>query len=141
MRILVTGVSGFIGTNLAHALRDSGNEVAGIDIRSPSYLDKEICVIEHDLRTPLPTQMLHGVDAVIALAADMGGMGRISRNKGTLMRNNTLIDVNTFEAARNADVRTVVFASSACVYPNFLQVTRGRNLRESDAFPADPQDA
>jgi GDP-D-mannose 3', 5'-epimerase len=79
---------------------------------------------------------------VYALAADMGGMGFISANHATILRNNALINLHTIEAARAQGIRRYLLASSACVYPQYLQTDPDvRPLREEDAYPADPQDA
>lgn len=83
-----------------------------------------------------------GIDHVYALAADMGGMGFISANHATILYNNSLINLNTMEAARLAGVSRYLFSSSACIYPTFKQVDANVTpLKESDAFPADPLDA
>jgi nucleoside-diphosphate-sugar epimerase len=72
----------------------------------------------------------------------MGGMGFISANHATILRNNALIDVHTLEAARQQGANRVLFTSSACVYPEHLQLrTDIAGLREEDAYPAAPQDA
>ena len=82
-----------------------------------------------------------GVDHVYALAADMGGMGFISRFHGTILRNNGLIDLHTIEAARVNGVSRYLYTSSACIYPESLQVDANVTpLKEDDAFPAEPQD-
>jgi len=83
-----------------------------------------------------------GIDEVYALAADMGGMGFISSHHAEILHNNTLIDINTIEAARRNGVKRYLYSSSACVYPEYLQgevdVTP---LKEDDVYPAQPQDA
>jgi nucleoside-diphosphate-sugar epimerase len=63
-----------------------------------------------------------GIDHVYALAADMGGMGFISANHATILRNNALITIHTLEAARMNGASRYLFSSSACVYPEHLQV-------------------
>ena len=71
----------------------------------------------------------------------MGGMGFISSNHGTIVRNNSLIDLHTVEAARVNGVSRVMYASSACIYPEHLQTDADVTaLREEDAYPAAPQD-
>ena len=87
-------------------------------------------------------QATENVDEVYALAADMGGMGFISANHAQILRNNALIDIHTLEAARQNDAKRLLFASSACVYPDYLQErTDVTPLREEQAYPAAPQDA
>jgi len=56
------------------------------------------------------------VDHVYALAADMGGMGFISSNHATILRNNALISLRTLEAARlqGASRWATTATSSAC---------------------------
>ena len=58
-----------------------------------------------------------GVDHVYALAADMGGMGFISANHATILRNNALINLHTLEAAGSTGCRATCSRSSACIYP------------------------
>ena len=82
-----------------------------------------------------------GIDQVYALAANMGGIGFIETNKGAIVRDNTLINLNTIEAARKNLVKTYLFTSSACVYPGYLQnKVEATPLKEQDAYPADAED-
>ncbi len=143
-RVLVTGAGGFIGHHLVTYLRQQGHWVRGVDIERPEFSDidaddfrlLDLRVWEHCLEATA------GVDHVYALAADMGGMGFISKNHGTIIRNNTLINMHTLEAARQNAVSRYLYTSSACVYPDHLQrVTDVAPLKEEDAYPADPQDA
>jgi GDP-D-mannose 3', 5'-epimerase len=69
-------------------------------------------------------------------------MGFISANHATILYNNSLINLHTIEAARQAGVNRYLFSSSACIYPEYLQTNADvKPLREQDAFPAQPQDA
>jgi nucleoside-diphosphate-sugar epimerase len=71
----------------------------------------------------------------------MGGIGFIETNKGEIVRDNTLINIHTIEAARENGVRRFLFTSSACIYPGYLQNTPDiKALREEDAYPADAED-
>jgi nucleoside-diphosphate-sugar epimerase len=85
---------------------------------------------------------VEGVDHVYALAADMGGMGFISAHHAEILYNNSLINLNTIEAARIHGVKRYLYTSSACIYPEHLQTEADVTpLREEDAYPASPQDA
>jgi nucleoside-diphosphate-sugar epimerase len=76
------------------------------------------------------------------LAADMGGVGFIGYNHGTILRNNALINMHTLDAARINGVERYLYTSSACVYPEYRQMeTDIAPLKEEDAYPAEPQDA
>jgi GDP-D-mannose 3',5'-epimerase len=72
----------------------------------------------------------------------MGGMGFISSNHATILRNNALINIHTIEAARLLGVSRYLYSSSACIYPDHLQTDADvAPLKEEDAYPANPQDA
>ena len=143
-RVLVTGAGGFIGHHLVTALKQRGYWVRGVDIARPEYTDVDADEFEQrDLRR-LDECLLatRGIDHVYALAADMGGMGFISANHATILRNNTLINIHTIEAARMNGASRYLFSSSACVYPEHLQAEADvAPLKEEDAYPANPQEA
>jgi GDP-D-mannose 3', 5'-epimerase len=72
----------------------------------------------------------------------MGGMGFISCNHAQILHNNSLINLNCIEAARQNRVRRYLYTSSACIYPEYRQTaTNCAPLKEEDAYPAAPQDA
>lgn len=72
----------------------------------------------------------------------MGGMGFIQSNNATILQNNMMISFCMMEAARLAGCKRFYYASSACIYPEGAQLkTDNPGLKESDAWPAHPQDA
>ena len=79
-------------------------------------------------------------DLVYDLAADMGGMGFIESHKLDCSLS-VLISTNLLLFASENDVQRFLFTSSACVYPSYRQDDPDVvPLRESDAYPADPED-
>ena len=143
-RVLVTGAGGFIGHHLVTNLKQRGYWVRGVDLKYPEFTETDCDEFEIlDLRRwDAALQATRNVDHVYALAADMGGMGFISTHHAEILHNNALINLHTMEASRVNGVGRYLYTSSACIYPEYLQLEADVNpLKESDAYPADPQDA
>jgi len=145
-KVLVAGGGGFIGSHLAKKLKSEGFHVTVADWERNVYFEEpEFCHVfrEVDLRTlDKCVEACDGIDDVYCLAADMGGMGFIQSNHSTILYNNTMISFNMIEAARRCNVKRFFYSSSACIYPEYKQTDENNpGLKESDAWPAEPQDA
>jgi len=144
-KVLVTGAGGFIGHHLVKYLKNKNYWVRGVDIKYPEF--EETSADEFELldlrRWDSCLQATRGsIDEVYALAADMGGMGFISANHSQILHNNALINLHTLEAARVNGIKRYLYTSSACIYPEYLQTDANVTpLKETDAYPAQPQDA
>lgn len=141
---IVAGAGGFIGSHLVKYLKQKGYQVTGIDIKSPDFspsaADKFILA---DLRdAQLVKKHLHKANELYMLAADMGGMGYISCNGPQIVHDNAIINLNLLQRAAELKIERVFFSSSACVYPEEKQLkTKVTALKESDAYPANPDTA
>lgn len=143
MKVLVTGAGGFIGTHLVKRLKEDGHWVIGVDLKKPlwstSYAD-EFCL--WDLREYYNcAYACRRMDWVFNLASDMGGAGFVftGQNDMEIMFNNSFINLNMLKAAQEEKVKRYFFSSSACAYPEYLQQqNEALNLKESDAYPAQP---
>ncbi|MBI2196457.1 NAD-dependent epimerase/dehydratase family protein [Candidatus Daviesbacteria bacterium] len=143
-KVVITGAGGFVGHHLVSFLKKKGYWVRGVDIKHPEYKSTDADeFLKLDLREKKNAlKATEGMDHVYALAADMGGMGFISKNHATILYNNATINLNTIEAARINKVGRYFYSSSACIYPEYRQIkSKLKPLKEEDAFPAQPQDA
>jgi len=146
-KILVTGGGGFIGSHLAKRLKDEGHWVRIADWKNNHYFGSNdvICheFLDLDLRELNNClTATEGIDWVFNLAADMGGMGFIQSNHSLILFNNIFISFNMVEASRRNGVKRYFYSSSACIYPEHKQLdTDNPGLKETDAWPAHPQDA
>jgi GDP-D-mannose 3',5'-epimerase len=149
LKICVTGAGGFIGSHLSRRLKAEGHFVRAVDWKENEYMaESDFCdeFVNLDLRWPENCKKaVEGFDWVFNLAADMGGMGFIQSNHSRILFNSTMISFNVAEAARVAGVKRFWFASSACIYPEYKQLSENLDgaagLKEEDAWPAQPQDA
>ena len=137
-RAVVTGAGGFIGHHLVKRLKDHGFWVRGVDIKKPAFESSRADeFVIADLREPSNCRrVVEGVEEVYDLAADMGGMGFISKADCEVLRNNALINIHMAYTAAETGVSRYFFSSSVCVYrdmqPGEPQIT------EDDAIPANP---
>jgi GDP-D-mannose 3',5'-epimerase len=141
---LVAGGGGFIGGHLVAALLREGFTVRSVDAKPVAdwfqvHAGADNLVL--DLRDlSACCQAVEGVAHVYNLAADMGGMGFIERNKALCMLS-VLINTHLIKAAHEAGVERYFYASSACVYAADKQLSSDvAPLKESDAYPAMPED-
>ncbi len=142
-RVLVTGAGGFIGHHLTKYLVERDYWVRGVDIKEPEYeptAADEFQLLDLRYRENC-LQATKDIDEVYGLAANMGGIGFIETNKAVIVRDNTLINLQTIEAARENGVKKYLYTSSACIYPGYLQKEADVTpLKEEHAYPADAED-
>jgi GDP-D-mannose 3',5'-epimerase len=144
-RVLVCGGGGFIGGHLVNRLFDAGaSKVRAVDVKPFEEWQQlnplaENLILDLQLREACQ-EAVQGMDTVIQLAADMGGMGFIENNKALCMLS-VLISTHMLVAARDAGVKRFFYSSSACVYNGEKQKSyQVIPLKETDAYPADPED-
>lgn len=128
-RVLVTGGASFIGSTLVDALLERGALVRVVDDFSSGSrpnIEQAVAtggveVMEGNLRDPeISARAVRGMDVVFHLAADHGGRGYVDLHQYNCSTNLGL-DAALFGAALEADVETLVYASSGCIYPLHLQ--------------------
>lgn len=147
--VLVTGGASFIGSTLTDHLLARGAKVRIVDDLTSGHRDNikehvasgKIEFIHADLREPGVTRSaMQGVDTVFHLAADHGGRGYVDLHQAG-PASNFFLDGLVFAEALRAKVKKVVFASSGCVYPNFLQSDVKKELYLTEDLTKGPNDA
>ena len=146
-KCLVTGAAGFIGSNMVRRLLDLNASVVGVDnMLTGRYwriedILKDFDFIEGDLRDikTVARILKRGFDLVFNFAANMGGIGYITKVGADVMSDNARINTNLLTICKYFRPDRILFTSSACVYPLGKQLdAKVRPLREKDAIPADP---
>jgi nucleoside-diphosphate-sugar epimerase len=147
--VLVTGGASFIGSTLTDQLLARGAKVRIVDDLSSGHLGNleqaratgRVEFIQADLREPGVTRSaMQGVNTVFHLAADHGGRGYVDLHQAGPASNFFLDGLIFWEAVR-AKVKKVVFASSGCVYPNFMQSDVNKELYLTEDLTNGPNDA
>jgi len=136
-RILITGGAGFIGSHLADELLNAGYEVRALDSlvpqvheqRSrPTYLDDDVELIVGDVRNrDVVTRALHGVSAVVHLAA-LVGVGQSMYRIADYTSTNVVGTATLLEALIERPVERLIVASSMSVYGEGLYRTSDGRL-------------
>jgi UDP-glucose 4-epimerase len=120
MRILVTGGAGFIGSNLARALLERGHQVRLLDNFSTGHRrnieDLDVELVEGDLRSfERVATACRGVDVVFHQGA-LPSVPRSIQDPLTSNAVNVEGTLNVVLAARDHNVRRMIFASSSSIY-------------------------
>lgn len=149
LSVLVTGGASFIGSSLVDALIERGAKVRIVDDLTSGKLENirhlvgegRVEFIQADLRDPgAAEQAAEGISVVFHLAADHGGRGYVDLHQAACA-GNLMLDGMVFRACRNARVDKIVYASSGCVYPNYLQTNPDEILYLTEDKVGPPYDA
>jgi nucleoside-diphosphate-sugar epimerase len=143
--VVVAGAGGFIGGSLISELRRLGyTKLRAVDVKPfhewyQTFDDVENLRLDLNLITDCEAAVRGAAD-VYNLAANMGGMGFIEKNKALCMLS-VLINTHMLQASQHAGVQRFFYSSSACVYNGDKQQDPNNpGLKESDAYPALAED-
>jgi len=118
MKILITGVAGFIGSNLADHLLKKGYEIVGIDDLSYGLIEQvpqKVEFHETDITDRKIFPLFNDVDIVFHLAAK-NCISDCQLDPVETARINVGGTVNIFEAGKQAAVKKIIYAESSAVY-------------------------
>lgn len=127
-KILVTGGNGFLGSVVVRKLTERG--VPRENIFTPHSRDLDLTKMENCVKA------VQGVDLVIHLAANVGGIGANKEHPGSFLYNNLMMGIQLMEASRHAGVKKFVGIGTVCEYPKFTPVP----FKEDDLWNGYPEE-
>jgi nucleoside-diphosphate-sugar epimerase len=140
-RVLVTGGAGFIGSHLVDALLGRGDEVVVLDDFSTGHVENlahvrdRIRLVEASIVDPdACREAMEGVDIVLHQAA-LGSVPRSIADPVTTHDVNLTGTLNVLVAAREADVRRVVYAASSSAYGNTDELPKREEMTPRPLSP------
>ncbi|HWG57716.1 MAG TPA: NAD-dependent epimerase/dehydratase family protein [Candidatus Acidoferrales bacterium] len=148
-QVLVTGGASFIGSALVDALVERGARVRVVDnLSSGKLANIENCIrsgavqfLQADLLDQdTAEKSVRDQQFVFHLAADHGGRGYVDLHQ-VACSTNLVLDGLLFRACQRAGVEKVIYASSGCVYANFMQTDPKEILYLTEDKAGPPYDA
>lgn len=137
-KVLITGVAGFIGSNLADRLLRRGYRVAGIDNLAYGVREQIPEGVEFhraDIRDNSIVSLFQGSDFVFHLAAK-NCISDCQLDPVETADINVRGTVNVFEASRRAGVRKVIYAESSAMYEGSSIMPTGEDDVKPESFYA-----
>ncbi len=139
MNVLVTGGAGYIGSHMVKLLNQNGYLVTTLDDLSTGYRD---AVLSGDfiLGSLLDSDLLKAVfqkkkfDVVIHFAGSIA-VGESVTNPSKYYRNNLIASINLLEAMNIANVKKLVFSSTAAIFGDPQYVPIDENHPKSPINP------
>ncbi|OGI19099.1 MAG: GDP-L-fucose synthase 1 [Candidatus Melainabacteria bacterium RIFCSPHIGHO2_02_FULL_34_12] len=148
-KVLVTGGASFIGSNLVDALISRGASVRVVDDLTSGIFKnikghieaKRIEFIQGDIRdSEIVKNLFNDIQIIFHLAADHGGRGYVDLHQAG-PASNLFLDGFVFWHAIKNKIEKVIFASSGCVYPSYLQNDTSKELFLTEDLIKPPYDA
>ena len=123
MKILITGVSSFLGKGLASTLSKQGHYIVGTSIQAQSISGVEK-VFKYSLNDNIDNSIFEGVDLIIHMAWDL---------KQEAMANNINGTIKLAKAGIQRNINKQIFISSLSAHSN-AKSAYGKGKRECEIF-------
>jgi nucleoside-diphosphate-sugar epimerase len=148
MKAIVTGAAGFVGSHLCAHLLDQGDEVVGVDCFTDYYDTRRkeanaavltgrpnFALQRLDLLTAPLATLFESADVVYHLAGQPGVRKSWGEDFTPYVNRNVLVTQRILEAARDAALWKVVYASSSSVYGDSETYPTTEDLRPQPVSP------
>lgn len=127
-KILITGGHGFLGKHVVGQLKERGYSKDCLAV--PTHEEMDFTQPEDCKKAVI------GIDVVIHLAGEVGGIGFNRERPGELFYKNLIMGVQLMEEARKSGVRKFVAVGTICAYPKHTPVP----FKEEDLWNGYPEE-
>lgn len=127
MKVLVTGGSGFLGKSVVNKLLNSNYQIKIVRSNKTNLICKDQVDQLFESYSP---------DAVIHLAASVGGIGANMANPGKFFYDNMAMGLNVIHASSIWGVKKFVMVGTVCSYPKYCSVP----FKETDLWNGYPEE-
>src|SRR3989339_1841347 len=145
-KVAITGAS-FIGSHLiGELIKKQVASIRVINLTKKHFsiikpYSSNIELLTADLRDLVTTKKyFRKIDVVFHLAANHGGRGYVNKYQADTATN-FLLDGSVFLAALKENIDKIFYASSGCVYPNYLQTDTRKAIFLKETDVKTPYDA
>lgn len=138
-KILITGSTGLIGTQLVNILSDKGHYVKAVIHNRESQFQKKknIELVQGDLTDPcFCKKICIDIDYVFHLAVETGSIMKNAKHPASIMTPTILMDFNMLKASHEEGIDRYLYSSCSCVYP-----AKTEDMREELAWDGPPPKA
>jgi GDP-L-fucose synthase len=126
MKILITGVTGLIGSNLYRLLKENNYEVDGISSKDGDLTSLDVC-----------KDLIQGYDTIVHCAANTSNAFDTEKSPLVHVTPNVSMNANVMDAAYHSGVKKFIFISSSTIYPPSDE----RPVKEADYIFDEPYPA
>lgn len=126
-RVMVTGGTGFLGSEVCRLLR-----ARSVELIVPRHRDYDLTEQDAVRRLMAETKP----EIVVHLAAEVGGIGANRDNPGRYFYANAAMGINVIESSRLAGVEKFVQVGTVCAYPKYTPVP----FKETDIWDGFPEE-
>jgi GDP-L-fucose synthase len=122
INILVTGSSGLVGKALSNILDQFQiNNDIHINLIGLVSKDANLCNYETSFKYIQNMHLVHSIDGIIHLAANVGGLFKNMSYPVEMIESNLFMNTNILKIAHELNINNVIMCLSTCIFPDSVK--------------------